>query len=243
MPGSSGSTAAVAPAIRPERSQRLRCLSRLLGSLPRAADRPRVTLRPGAVTDGGKAAWRRRVRYATVPRTTGDDVMPLLKVTRRGARRGHRRCVGAGRERPAETGVVVRVAEDVGSPATTGHHGGPLHRWSGSGGTNGWVRCHPSRAGPDHDQRPGRGPSAGPGEPAVPGVRIERAVLRRRHLRADGHRGVRLHRVRDRRLRRDDRRLGMLDRPAEQLAAWLTDAWTRVLPVGVPACRVPASLR
>jgi len=53
---------------------------------------------------------------------------------------------------------------------------------------NGWVRCHPRRAGPDRDQRPGRGPSAGPGEPAVPGVRTERAVLRRRHLRADGHR-------------------------------------------------------
>ena len=32
-------------------------------------------------------------------------------------------------------------------------------------------------------------------------------------------------------------------RPAEPLAAWLTDAWTRLLPVGVPACRVPAPLR
>ena len=54
-------------------------VSRLLGFIPRATDRPRVTLRPGAVTDGGKAAWRRRVRHTTVPRTTGDDVMPLLK--------------------------------------------------------------------------------------------------------------------------------------------------------------------
>ena len=46
---------------------------------------------------------------------------------------------------------------------------------------------------------------------AVPGAGAVPAAGRRLHLRPDGQRRVRLHRVRDRRLRQPDRRLGVLD--------------------------------
>ena len=84
-----------------------------------------------------------------------------------------------------------------------------------------------------HRQRPGRPLPAGPGEPAVPGAAAERALGVGLHLRRDLA-GLRLRRLRDRRLRPADRRLAGVAARAQ--AGFVLDALEQALHAS-PSCR------
>ncbi len=77
------------------------------------------------------------------------------------------------------------------------------------------ARCHQGQEGPHHDPGSGRDPGAGPGQPPVRASRLRTGSLVAdfTYVRTAG-RAFCLHAFVDRRLRRADRRLGVLDRPS-----------------------------
>jgi putative transposase len=83
--------------------------------------------------------------------------------------------------------------------------------------TNGWRGATRGPHGAHHGGRPSCDPGTGSGQPAIPCPSTRSAARGRLHLRATGRRRVRLHRIRHRRLRRADPRLGMLDEQAHRL--------------------------
>ena len=130
--------------------------------------------------------------------------------------RGPGRLLRARRARPPHTGVAVRVAEDVGSPATSGHPGGPVHRGAADARATGGGG-HAAQEGPHHDADPAaaRAPDLVDRQFRVPAPNML-LVADFTYVRL-GHRRVRLHRVRHRCLRRPDRGLGMLDQQADRV--------------------------
>ena len=114
------------------------------------------------------------------------------------------------RSRPAGAGVVVWRGEDVGAPAASEDPGRPMHDRAADADQRVAGR---SAAQEDLHHRTGSGglTSTGPGRSPVSGASAEYAARRRFHLRSPGHWHVRIHGVRDRRLRWAYLGLGMLD--------------------------------